>query len=71
MTEGLSMARGDKGGAMRVSVQGVREGFSEGDTEHRYEYKEGGIWEQHVQGTFNWWLGFLLTAWWLRERYVA
>ena len=29
MTEGLSMARGAKGGAMRVSVQGVREGFSE------------------------------------------
>ena len=56
---------------MRVSVQGVREGFSEGDTEHRYEYQEGGIWEQHVQGTFNWRLGFLLTAWWLRERYVA
>ena len=29
MTERLSIARGAKGGAMRVSVQGVGEGFSE------------------------------------------
>ena len=46
--------------------------------EHRYEYKEGGIWEQHfsprdqfVQGTFNWRLRLLLTAQWLREGCVA
>lgn len=40
--------QGDKGGALIVSVLEVREGLSEKVTlEHMYEYREGGIWEQH------------------------